>query len=76
LDPELHYDVTREMRRRAIDGTLAASEPERAATIAEALAAGMRIHFALDDETLHVVTPSDRTSHDPSAGRAIGVRRL
>jgi len=76
VDSGLVYDVTREMRRRALDGALASLGRDRAEQIAAALATGQRILFAVDDEELYVETPMDRIIHDSSTGRSIGVRRL
>ena len=76
VDPSLIYDLTRELRRRALSGTLEALGPGRAAQTTEALARGQRILFAYDDEELYVETPTDRIIRDEGTGRTIGVRRI
>ncbi len=76
MDSGFQYDLTRELRRRAIDGSWGPMDSSRAAKITEALAAGQRILFVPDDEELYVETPMDRILHDASTGRSIGARRL
>lgn len=76
MDPGLLYDVTRELRRGALTGSLASMDPERAARVTEALAGGQRILFSHDDEEIYVETPMDRVLHDGGTGRTIGVRRV
>ena len=70
------YDLTRELRRRALDGSLASHDPDRSDSITEALLAGRRILFAPDDEQLYVEASLDRVFRDVSTGREIGARRL
>ncbi len=76
MQSEFLYDLTREMRRRAIDGSLDSRFPGRADTIEKALSRGQRILFAPDDEEFYVETPLDRIIHDEGTGRTIGARRL
>ena len=70
------YDLTRELRRRALDGSLASRFPGRSESIHAALLEGRRILFAPDDEELYVEAPLDRVFLDESTGREIGARRL
>ncbi len=70
------YDVTRELRRLALDGRLEERLPQQASAIQQALCAGGRIVFSPDEEEYYQEFEMDQIMHDPRTGRACGVRRL
>ncbi len=70
------YDVTREMRRLALDGKLAKLFPDRAGSIQRALLEGGRIVFSPDEEEFYQEFEMDQIFHDPRIGKTAGVRRL
>ncbi len=76
MTSEFLYDLSREMRRRAINGSLESVHPKSAHRIEEALESGHRVLFDVDDELIFVETPVDRVYHDRMTGRPIGARRL
>ncbi len=70
------YDVTREMRRLALDERLSQVFPGRAASIRRILLDGGRIIFSPDEEEFYQEFEMDQVFHDPRTGRTSGVRRL
>ncbi len=64
------------MRRFALRGRLKSLFPEQAGAIEKALLAGGRIVFSPDTESYYQELELDHVFHDPSTGRAAGVRRL
>ncbi len=76
MTSEFLYDLSREMRRRAIAGSLGSTYPRSAHLIEEALESGHRVLFDVEDELIFVETPVDRVFYDRKTGRPIGARQL
>lgn len=74
--PDSWYDLTRELRRLALRGTLEERYPAEARSIRNALVHGGRIVFSPDDEQFYQEFPMDRFLRDPGTGRTMAVRRL
>ena len=70
------YDVTREMRRAALDGRLENLYPEHAESIRQALLDGGSIVFSPDEGEFYRGFELDQILHDPGLGQTTGVRRL
>lgn len=74
--PSTWYDMTREMRRLALRGSLRRHFPAQAAAIEAALRRGGRIVFDPEDEQFYQDYTVDRVLHDPATGRTLAVRRI
>ena len=76
MTEEFLYDVSRELRRKAIAGRIADEFPRSAPRIESALAAGRRVFFDIEEEQFFVEAPVDRVFRDFHTGRPIGAQRL
>ena len=76
MNGEFLFDFTREMRRRAVRGSLASEDPARARRIEAALVEGRRILIDVEEELLYAEMPVDRVFRSADDDRPIGARRL
>jgi len=76
MSREFLFDITRELRHRAVRGRPVSDDPQRSDRIEAALAEGRRVFIDVEDELLYVETPLEPVIRDPDGDRPMGARRL